>query len=137
MKIELTEGCILQSLTIDGKSIIDCDKKLLKKSCLKIIDKCTNKEMYYFLGIFIEILGDYNNEDMICLDNLKVDNNAIIFYNNKELPIDKTHKYLLDIINKYLCNEMLFELVKGKGINQYLYTCSTCGDPVYQTTIEL
>lgn len=80
MKLEYTEGCICNSLTIDGVETIDLPQSTVKEALHKLIDKESDLgTLQYILTQFIEHLGTYTSSDEPCgccgdyIDNYKLE----------------------------------------------------------------
>ena len=80
MKLKYVDGCICNSLTIDGTETIELPLQKVKDTIKTLIDKETD------LGLLQSILIDF---------------------------------------------------IETKVNYKYLYTCSDCGDSVYETTLEI
>lgn len=64
MEIILTEGCICDSLEIDGKESSECTSEELIYIIKKILDKEKSKfNLIKLLGEIIEIFGDYETDE--------------------------------------------------------------------------
>ena len=58
-----------------------------------------------------------------------------------ELPLQKVKDTIKTLIDKEtdlgLLQSILIDFIENKGSYKYLYTCSDCGDSVYETTLEI
>lgn len=58
-----------------------------------------------------------------------------------ELPLQKVKDTIKILIDKEtdlgLLQSILINFIENKGTNKYLYTCSDCGDSVYETTLKI
>lgn len=68
MKLQLVNGCICDSITIDGKEEID----LTDVERQKVVDKIANwikqhpNDLNYLLQDLIPLYGDYESDDKVC-----------------------------------------------------------------------
>ena len=58
-----------------------------------------------------------------------------------ELPLQKVKDTIKTLIDKEtdlgLLQSILIDFIETKGNYKYLYTCSDCGDSVYESTLDI
>ena len=80
MEIEYTEGCVCDSLTIDGVESIDLTENQMKDAIIKMIDKVDDIAVLQSVIInIIEYIGEYSHSKEPCeccgdyVDNYKLE----------------------------------------------------------------
>lgn len=66
MKIKLTQGCICDSLTIDGKEEIDLNDDERVKVLNKVLDCIKPSELNVLLQLILPIYGEYYSDGIPC-----------------------------------------------------------------------
>ena len=149
MEIILTEGCICDSLVIDGKE----SSKYTSEELLSVIRKILYKEsskfnLISFLDQVIDILSDYVS---FFVDScrygrflISFDENYDIIVNNKyikDFNEDEIRDIIIEIINsgKNQANLVwaLRGLVQIYGKYKYCYHCDECGDDVVEYKLKI
>lgn len=149
MEIILTEGCICDSLKIDGKESSECTSEELFSAIRKILYKESSKfNLIKFLDLVIDIFCDYAS---FIGDSCKYgrflisfDENYDIIVNNKcinDFNEDEIRDIIIEIINsgKNQANLVwtLRGLVQIYGKYKFCYHCDECGDDVVEYKLKL
>lgn len=149
MEIILTEGCICDSLKIDGKESSECTSEELFSAIRKILYKESSKfNLIKFLDLVIDIFCDYAS---FIGDSCKYgrflisfDENYDIIVNNKcinDFNEDEIRDIIIEIINsgKNKANLVwtLRGLVQIYGKYKFCYHCDECGDDVVEYKLKL
>ena len=149
MEIILTEGCICDSLKIDGKESSECTSEELFSAIRKILYKESSKfNLIKFLDLVIDIFCDYAS---FIGDSCKYgrflisfDENYDIIVNNKcinDFNKDEIRDIIIEIINsgKNKANLVwtLRGLVQIYGKYKFCYHCDECGDDVVEYKLKL
>ena len=149
MEIILTEGCICDSLKIDGKESSECTSEELFSAIRKILYKESSKfNLIKFLDLVIDIFCDYAS---FIGDSCKYgrflisfDENYDIIVNNKcinDFNEDEIRDIIIEIINsgKNKANLVwtLRGLVQIYGKYKFCYHCDECGDDVVEYKLKI
>ena len=149
MEIILTEGCICDSLKIDGKESSECTSEELISVIRKILYNESSKfNLIEFLDLVIDIFCDYAS---FIGDSCKYgrflisfDENYDIIVNNKcinDFNEDEIRDIIIEIINsgKNQANLVwtLRGLVQGYGKYKFCYHCDEFGDDVVKYKLKL
>ena len=149
MEIILTEGCICDSLKIDGKESSECTSEELFSAIRKILYKESSKfNLIKFLDLVIDIFCDYAS---FIGDSCKYgrflisfDENYDIIVNNKcinDFNKDEIRDIIIEIINsgKNQANLVwtLRGLVQIYGKYKFCYHCDECGDDVVEYKLKI
>ena len=149
MEIILTEGCICDSLKIDGKESSECTSEELFSAIRKILYKESSKfNLIKFLDLVIDIFCDYAS---FIGDSCKYgrflisfDENYDIIVNNKcinDFNKDEIRDIIIEIINsgKNKANLVwtLRGLVQIYGKYKFCYHCDECGDDVIEYKLKI
>lgn len=149
MEIILTEGCICNSLIIDGKESSKCTSEELISVIRKILyNESSKSNLINFLDIVIDIFGDYASftEDSCKYGRFLIsfdENNDIIVNNKyiKNFKEDEIRDIIIEIINngKNKANLVwtLIDFVKNYGEYKFCYHCDECGDDVVEYMLEI
>lgn len=142
IEITLTEGCICDSLKIDGKESSECTSEELFSAIRKILYKESSKfNLIKFLDLVIDIFCDYASfiRDSYRYGRFLIsfDENYDIIINNKcinDFNEDEIRDIIIEIINseKNQANLVwtLRGLVQNYGKYKFCYHCDDCGDNV-------
>ena len=149
MEIILTEGCICDSLKIDGKESSGCTSEELISVIRKILYNESSKfNLIEFLDMVIDIFCDYAS---FIGDSCKYgrflisfDENYDIIVNNKcinDFNKDEIRDIIIEIINsgKNKANLVwtLRGLVQIYGKYKFCYHCDECGDDVVEYKLKI
>ena len=149
MEIILTEGCICDSLKIDGKESSGCTSEELISVIRKILYNESSKfNLIEFLDLVIDIFCDYAS---FIGDSCKYgrflisfDENYDIIVNNKcinDFNKDEIRDIIIEIINsgKNKANLVwtLRGLVQIYGKYKFCYHCDECGDDVVEYKLKI
>ena len=149
MKIILTEGCVCNSLNIDGKKSSECTSEELLSAIRKILYKESSKfNLIGFLDQVIDIFSDYAS---FVGDSCKYgrflisfDENENIIVNNKyikDFNEDEIRDIIIEIINsgKNKANLVwtLRGLVQLYGKYKLCYHCDECGDDIVEYKLKI
>ena len=149
MEIILTEGCICDSLVIDGKESSECTLEELLSVIRKILYKESSKfNLISFLDQVIDIFSDYasfvENSCRYGRFLISFDENYDIIVNNKcikDFNEDEIRDIIIEIINsgKNQANLVwaLRGLVQIYGKYKYCYHCDECGDDVVEYKLKI
>lgn len=154
MKLELIEGCVNYSFTVDNDNIYNVDKEKLKQIALNIIDKLYCDNLYKEFGEMIYTIGETSNRDKSCISTVELKDKLVKFVYNDELEqtyidskpienfkIDDIKDIWKEIISSYCSNEqildMLQNLVIDVGESKNLGHCTVCGDTTYSYVIKI
>ena len=66
MKIQMTRGCIANSLTIDGKEEIDLSDNERQEILRHIFEHLKSQDLNYVLQDLVETFGEYESDDEPC-----------------------------------------------------------------------
>ena len=66
MKLEMTRGCICDSLSIDGTQEIDLTDEQRKEVIKKVFDSMKPEDLNYLLQWYLPYKGDYESSDKPC-----------------------------------------------------------------------
>ena len=154
MKLEIIEGCLNYSFTVDGDNIYNIDKKKLKQIALDIIDKLDRNDLYKEFMNMIYIIGKMPDQDESCISTIELKDKLVIYVCNDELeqtyidskPIenfktDDIKDIWKKIILSYCSNEQILDilqdLVIDVGESKNLGYCTVCGDTTYSYVIKI
>lgn len=154
MKLEIIEGCLNYSFTVDGDNIYNIDKKKLKQIALDIIDKLDRNDLYKEFANMIYITGKMPDQDESCISTIELKDKLVIYVCNNELeqtyidskPIenfktDDIKDIWKEIILSYCSNEQILDilqdLVIDVGESKNLGHCTVCGDTTYSYVIKI
>ena len=149
MEIILTEGCICDSLKIDGKESSECTSEELISVIRKILYNESSKfNLIEFLDLVIDIFCDYASfiGDSCKYDRFLIsfDENYDIIVNNKcinDFNEDEIRDIIIEIINsgKNQANLVwtLRGLVQIYGKYKFCYHCDECGDDVVEYKLKI
>ena len=154
MKLEIIEGCLNYSFTVDGNNIYNIDKKELKQIALDIIDKLDRNDLYKEFANMIYIIGKIPDQDESCISTVELKDKLVIYVCNDELeqtyidskPIenfktDDIKDIWKKIILSYCSNEQILDilqdLVIDVGESKNLGHCTVCGDTTYSYVIKI
>lgn len=149
MEIILTEGCICDSLKIDGKESSECTSEELFSAIRKILYKESSKfNLIKFLDLVIDIFCDYAS---FIGDSCKYGRFLISFDENYDIIVN--NKCINDF-NEYEIRDIIIEIINsGKnkanlvwtlrglvqiyGKYKFCYHCDECGDDVVEYKLKL
>ena len=149
MKITLTEGCICDSLVIDGKESSEYTSEELLSAIRKILYKESSKfNLISFLDQVIDIFSDYasfvGNSCKYGRFLISFDENYDIIVNNKyikDFNEDEIRDIIIEIINSGKNQANLVWAFRGLvqiyGKYKYCYHCDECGDDVVEYKLEI
>ena len=154
MKLEIIEGCLNYSFTVDGDNIYNIDKKKLKQIALDIIDKLDRNDLYKEFANMIYIIGKMPDQDESCISTVELKDKLVKFVYKDELeqtyidskPIenfktDDIKDIWKEIILSYCSNEQILDilqdLVIDVGESKNLGHCTVCGDTTYSYVIKI
>lgn len=154
MKLEIIEGCLNYSFTVDGDNIYNIDKKKLKQIALDIIDKLDRNDLYKEFANMIYIIGKMPDQNKSCISTVELKDKLVIYVCNDELeqtyidskPIenfktDDIKDIWKKIILSYCSNEQILDilqdLVIDVGESKNLGHCTVCGDTTYSYVIKI
>ena len=149
MEIILTEGCVCDSLDIDGKESSECTSEELFSAIRKILYKESSKfNLISFLDQVIDIFSDYASfvGDSCRYGRFLIsfDENEDIIVNNKyikDFNEDKIRDIIIEIINSGKNQDNLVwtlrDLVQIYGKYKFCYHCDECGDDVVEYKLKL
>ena len=149
MEIILTEGCICDSLKIDGKESSECTSEELFSAIRKILYKESSKfNLIKFLDLVIDIFCDYAS---FIGDSCKYGRFLISFDENYDIIVN--NKCINDF-NEYEIRDIIIEIINSgknkanlvwtlRGLVQiyvkykFCYHCDECGDDVVEYKLKL
>ena len=149
MEIILTEGCICDSLKIDGKESSECTSEELFSAIRKILYKESSKfNLIKFLDLVIDIFCDYAS---FIGDSCKYGRFLISFDENYDIIVN--NKCINDF-NEYEIRDIIIEIINsGKnkanlvwtlrglvqiyGKYKFCYHCDECGDDVVEYKLKI
>lgn len=149
MEIILTEGCIWDSLIIDGKESSECTSEELISTIRKILYNESNKfNLINFLDLVIDIFCDYAS---FTEDSYKYGHFLISFDENEDIIVNDKHikdfneneirDVIIEIINsgKNKANLVwtIRGLVQNYGKYKFCYHCEECGDDVVEYKLKI
>lgn len=149
MNIILTEGCICDSLTINGKESSECTSEELISAIRKILDNEKSKfNLIRFLNQVIDIFSDYNS---FVGDSCRYGRFLISFDENEDIVVnhkrinDFTEDEIRDIIIEIINNRedsanliwTLRGLIENYGKYKFCYHCDECGDDVVEYKLKI
>lgn len=149
MEIILTEGCICDSLVIDGKESSEYTSEELISVIRKILYNESSKfNLINFLNLVIDIFCDYasfvGNACKYGRFLISFDENYDIIVNNKcinNFNEDEIRDIIIEIINsgKNKANLVwtLRGLVQDYGKYKFCYHCDECGDDVVEYRLKI
>lgn len=160
MKLEIIEGCLNYSFTVDGDNIYNIDKKKLKQIALDIIDKLDRNDLYKEFANTIYIIGKMPDRDESyisdesCISTVELKDKLVKYVCNDKLeqtyidskPIenfktDDIKDIWKEIISSYCSNEQILDilqdLVIDVGESKNLGHCTVCGDTTYSYVIKI
>ena len=149
MEIILTEGCICDSLVIDGKESSECTLEELLSVIRKILYKESSKfNLISFLDQVIDIFSDYasfvGNSCKYGRFLISFDENYDIIVNNKyikDFNEDEIRDIIIEIINSGKNQSNLVWALRGLvqiyGKYKYCYHCDECGDDVVEYKLKI
>lgn len=154
MKLEIIEGCLNYSFTVDGDNIYNIDKKKLKQIALDIIDKLDSNDLYKEFANTIYIIGEMSDRDESCISTVELKDKLVKFVYNDELeqtyidskPIenfktDDIKDIWKKIILSYCSNEQILDILQNLVIDvgkfENLGYCTVCGDTTYSYNIKI
>ena len=149
MEIILTEGCVCDSLVIDGKESSECTSEELFSAIRKILYKESSKfNLIKFLDLVIDIFCDYAS---FIGDSCKYgrflisfDENYDVIVNNKcinDFKEDEIRDIIIEIINSGKNKANLVWTIRGLvqdyGKYKFCYHCDECGDDVVEYKLKI
>ena len=150
MKIILTEGCVCDSLTIDGKEVNEYSNEELKSIIKKVLELEKGKaNLIKLLGAAIEAFSGYfTDESIIKTDKygllVKRDNNDVITVGKRNInnfTEEEIRDMILTVINMEDDNADLIwalrELTQNFGRHKFCYHCDDCGDNVVEYKLNV
>ena len=154
MKLEIIEGCLNYSFTVDGNNIYNIDKKKLKQIALNIIDKLDRNDLYKEFANMIYIIGKMPDQDESCISTVELKDKLIIYVCNDELEqtyidsksienfkTDDIKDIWKEIILSYCSNEQILDILQNLvidvGESKNLGHCTVCGDTTYSYVIKI
>ena len=149
MEIILTEGCICDSLIIDGKESSKCTSEELLSIIRKILYKESSKfNLISFLDEVIDIFSDYasfvGNSCKYGRFLISFDENYDIIVNNKyikDFNKDEIRDIIIEIIDSGKNQANLVWTLRGLiqiyGKYKFCYHCDECGDNVVEYKLEI
>lgn len=145
MKIILTEGCICDSLTIDGKKSSECTSEELIFAIRKILYKEFGKfNLIRFLDQVIDYSSFVGDSCKYGRFLISFDENEDIIVNNKYIK-DFNEEEIRNIIIEIINSEKdpanltwtLRGLVQNYGKYKFCYHCDECGDDVVEYKLKI
>lgn len=149
MEIILTEGCICDSLVIDGKKSSEYTSEELLSAIKKILYKESSKfNLINFLDEVIDIFSDYasfvGNSCKYGRFLISFDENYDIIVNNKyikDFNEDEIRDIIIEIINSGKNKDNLVWTLRGLvqiyGKYKFCYHCDECGDNVVEYKLKI
>lgn len=149
MEIVLTEGCICDSLVIDGKESSEYTSEELLSAIKKILYKESSKfNLINFLDEVIDIFSDYasfvGNSCKYGRFLISFDENYDIIVNNKyikDFNEDEIRDIIIEIINSGKNKDNLVWTLRGLvqiyGKYKFCYHCDECGDDVIEYKLKI
>lgn len=154
MKLEITEGCLNYSFTVDGDNIYNIDKKKLKQIALDIIDKLDCNDLYKEFANTIYIIGEMPDQYESCISTVELKDKLVKYVCNDKLeqtyidskPIenfktDAIKDIWKEIISSYCSNEQILDILQNLvidvGESKNLGHCTVCGDTTYSYVIKI
>lgn len=154
MKLEIIEGCMNYSFTVDGNNIYNIDKKKLKQIALDIIDKLDRNNLYKEFANTIYIIGKMPDQNESCISTVELKDKLVKFVCNDKLeqtyidskPIenfktDDIKDIWKEIISSYCSNEQILDILQNLVIDvgefKNLGHCTVCGDTTYSYVIKI
>ena len=149
MEIILTEGCICDSLVIDGKESSECTLEELLSVIRKILYKESSKfNLISFLDQIIDIFSDYasfvGNSCKYGRFLISFDEYYEIIVNNKyikDFNEDEIRDIIIEIINRGKNQSNLVWTLRGlvhiDGKYKFCYHCDECGDDVVEYKLKI
>ena len=149
MEIILTEGCICDSLVIDGKESSEYTSEELISVIRKILyNESSKSNLINFLDLVIDIFSDYA---LFVRDSCKYGRFLISFSKNNDIIVnnkcindfneDEIRDIIIEIINsgKNKANLVwtLRGLVQDYGKYKFCYHCDECGDDVVEYKLKI
>lgn len=157
MKLELIDGCMASSFTVDDKEAYKLSSEELLSYCIKVINTIKNKDT--LLNEFKECLTIIGNYDLSTdYYTIELEETIKLIYlespytceykeyltandlNLETYNINIIKKYFIQLLQKateYQLYDCLLQLTEDIGIMKFLYHCDECGDNVYSYTIKL
>lgn len=161
MKIQYTNGCICNSLTIDGNESIDMSTEEFRDAVCKVYEKFADEK-----DLFERAISDYidmgespecSDEDVwianntvtlddkevklkhtyICLDEyIHIDNDT---FEEKDMEYLKKLGYecLLKQTDTACLQDLLIDIAQTHGKYKYIGHCDCCGDTIVEYTITI
>lgn len=154
MKLEIIEGCLNYSFTVDGDNIYNIDKKKLKQIALDIIDKLDRNDLYKEFANTIYLIGEMPNQDESYISTVELKDKLVKYVCNDGLeqtyidskPIenfktDDIKDIWKEIILSYCSNEQILDILQNLVIDvgefENLGHCTICGDTTYSYVIKI
>lgn len=141
MKLEIIEGCLNYSFTVDGDNIYNIDKKKLKQIALDIIDKLDYNDLYKEFANTIYIIEKMPDQDESCistdeLEQTYIDSKPIENFKTDDIK-DIWKEIILSYCSKEQILDILQDLVTDVGESKNLGHCTVCGDTTYSYVIKI
>ena len=145
MEIILTEGCICDSLKIDGKESSECTSEELISVIRKILYNESSKfNLIEVIDIFCDYASFIGDSCKYGRFLISFDENYDIIVNNKcinDFNKDEIRDIIIEIINsgKNKANLVwtLRGLVQIYGKYKFCYHCDECGDDVVEYKLKI
>lgn len=154
MKLEIIEGFMTYSFTVDGDNIYNIDKKKLKQIALDIIDKLNHNDLYKEFANTIYLIGEMPDQDESCISTVELKDKLVKYVYNDKLeqtyidskPIenfktDDIKDIWKEIILSYCSNEQILDILQDLVIEvgefKNLGYCTICGDTTYSYVIKI
>ena len=154
VEIILTEGCVCDSLIIDGKEATDYSDKELNAIIKQVLEEEKSKfNLIRLLGMVVEIFDDGSTDDcavktdkygLIAITEQDQDGVDVITVgerNANDFTVDEIRNMIIAVINSRGDNEDLIwtlqGLVQNLGEYKFCYHCDECGDNVVEYKLKL
>lgn len=154
MEIILTEGCICDSLTIDGKEARDYSGKELNAIIKQVLEEEKSKfNLIKLLGMVVEIFDDGSIDDcvvktdkygLIAITEQDQDGVDVITVGERDandFTVDEIRGMIIAVINSRDDNADLIwtlrGLIQNLGRYKFCYHCDECGDNVVEHKLKI
>ena len=154
VEIILTEGCVCDSLIIDGKEARDYSGKELNAIIKQVLEEEKSKfNLIRLLGMVVEIFDDGSTDDcavktdkygLITITEQDQDGVDVITVGERDandFTVDKIRDMIIAVINSRGDNADLIwtlqGLVQNLGEYKFCYHCDECGDNVVEYKLKL
>lgn len=154
VEIILTEGCVCDSLIIDGKEASDYSGKELNAIIKQVLEEEKSKfNLIRLLGMVVEIFDDGSTDacaiktdkyGLIAITEQDQDGVDVITVEERDandFTVDEIRDMIIAVINSRGDNEDLIwtlrGLVQNLGEYKFCYHCDECGDNVVEYKLKL